>query len=492
MVDDADVTWNSPDGNEWLFDPGHFPRPVSRLYVDVINAAFKGRVVGEQRWGLPARQTVAAQVNGYLYFLGDPPEVVPGDVELFDRRRLERGWIDEAERWFDVERPAVTAANFSLQAVDVGQLDDTGLAAHLREAADHLFRVAPLHFEHCGRRVVLDFLVEQAEAEGIDRRTITSCLRGGSPASSRPALLVAEIASALRDSGLDPGLVRSLDDVRASTAAGRALDRYLHEFGYRLLDSYDLAHPTLSERPEVLTASIRAAAVTLRTEPASQAPPMSKELRQLLDEARTSYGIEDDDDGICMFWPSGLLRRAMLEFGRRRPLAHPEHVFEVSRGELQELLDGGGPSPEALAQRAAARAAAESLAPPAKIGAGTPPRPTRASRSDRQLSGEGVGTGIVRGRACVVRGADGLDRIEPGDVLIAVTTTPGYNAVLPIVAAIATETWMTHTVICSRELGIPAVVGVQRLLDAVPDGCTVEVNATDGTVRVLARSGRVP
>ena len=212
---------------------------------------------------------------------------------------------------------------------------------------------------------------------------------------------------------------------------------------------------------------------------------MSDELGQLLAEARVSYGTEDDDDGICMFWPSGLLRRALLELGRRNGLHDPADVFEVSRAELDELLAGRGPSREELAERAAARTAAATLTPPVKVGGDATPGGEEPT-SDGELSGEGVGTGIVRGRACVVRGLDGLARIEPGDILIAVTTTPGHNAVFPIIAAVATEARMGHTVICARELGIPAVVGVRGLLDAIPDSCTVEVDAAKGTVRVVA------
>jgi pyruvate,water dikinase len=103
------------------------------------------------------------------------------------------------------------------------------------------------------------------------------------------------------------------------------------------------------------------------------------------------------------------------------------------------------------------------------------------------LTGTGIGDGVVRGRACVVRGVDseGLADLEPGDVLIAVTTNPGYNAVMPILAAVATETHMGHTVICARELGIPAVVGVRGLVDAIPHGAMVEVDAARGVVRIV-------
>lgn len=266
--------------------------------------------------------------------------------------------------------------------------------------------------------------------------------------------------------------------------AKERLDEYLAEFGHRLLDSYDLAWPTLHERPEVVVASIRAARIA-RPEPDRHLPTMSTELRQLLDEARISYGIEDDDDGICMFWPSGLLRRALLELGRRVGLQDPAQVFEVSRVELAEFLDGEGPSRDMLAERSRARAEAATLDPPEKIG-GDVTHGADTSQSGSELRGEGVGSGVARGRACVVLRGEGLDRIEPGDVLIAVTTTPGFNVVMPIVAAVATEARMGHTIICARELGLPAVVGVRGLLDAIPNHSLVEVDASQGTVRLIA------
>lgn len=170
----------------------------------MINTAFEGRIVGETRWGIEARRTVATQVNGYLYFLANPPVVAPADAELLERRRGERWWIHEAQQWFEVERPAVVAMNYALQEIEPASLGDEALAVHVRAAADHLFGVAPLHFEHRGRRVVIDLLRDRAEEEGIDPMVITDALGGGSPASSRPAQLVAGIATALRACGADP------------------------------------------------------------------------------------------------------------------------------------------------------------------------------------------------------------------------------------------------------------------------------------------------
>ena len=432
-----------------------------------------------------------AHVNGYLYY-GSSGERYDGDEELAARATAERWWVREYERWFSEEKPAIVARNVELQAVDVTALDDAALAEHVAAALRHLLDVAPLHFAHRGREAVRIELRRLAEVEGVDFDVLTAAFAGGSPATSRPTELVAAIADALRDGGIDPSLIRTLDDVRTVPAAADRLDAYLDEFGHRLLDSYDLACPTLHERPEVVVAGIRSAGSGRRPTPAPVSlPPMSQELRTLLEEARISQGIEDDDDGACIFWPSGLLRRALLELARRRGLADPAAVFEVDVDELERWLAGAGPTGEELVARLAFRVAAARATPPLQLG-GEPGAAAAAEAAEADaatdgLCGTGVGDGVVRGRACVVRGLDsaGLADLEPGDILIAVTTNPGYNAVMPILAGIATETRMGHTVICARELGIPAVVGVAGLVAAIPHLATVEVDAARGLVRLV-------
>jgi rifampicin phosphotransferase len=484
-IEPRELTWASPDGGTWWLEAAHFPLPVSRLFAEVIDRICEGWFRGAKAYGMPRNGSRWGHVNGYLFY-GESGESYPGDAALAERAVRERWWMREYERWMTEERPAAAGRNRQLQAVDVATLELDDLADHVRDALRHLLDVGPLHFAHRGRELVRGELRKQAEAEGISFDLLTAAFAGGSPATSRPTHLVAAIADALRNAGLEPASVRTLDDVRTVPGAAGLLDAYLDEFGHRLLDSYDLACPTLHERPEIVVAAIRAAAPGGRPDPdPAELPPLSDELQVLLDEARLSYGIEDDDDGVCIFWPSGLLRRALLELARRRGLPDPSAIFEVDVEELHRLLEGDGPSDEELASRLSFRRAAAAVRPPTHLG---PAPPGSATSSDSgHLTGTGVGEGVARGRACVVRGldSDGLADLEPGDVLIAVTTNPGYNAVMPILAAVATETHMGHTVICARELGIPAVVGVAGLVDAIPHLATVEVDAARGTVRLI-------
>ena len=72
--------------------------------------------------------------------------------------------------------------------------------------------------------------------------------------------------------------------------------------------------------------------------------------------------------------------------------------------------------------------------------------------------GQKIGTGTVR----VVKDASEMDRVQPGDVLVADMTDPNWEPVMKRAAAIVTNRGgrTCHAAIIARELGVPAVVGL--------------------------------
>ncbi|MDQ3292965.1 MAG: PEP-utilizing enzyme, partial [Actinomycetota bacterium] len=113
----------------------------------------------------------------------------------------------------------------------------------------------------------------------------------------------------------------------------------------------------------------------------------------------------------------------------------------------------------------------------------------RASSALPPWSGEDVGIGTVpyTGRACVAADAEeALRRLREGDVLVTTLTTPSFEAVMPIAGAVVTEVGglMSHTAICCREYGIPAVVHVAGATAHIPDGVPVTVDPSTGRVLV--------
>jgi len=78
--------------------------------------------------------------------------------------------------------------------------------------------------------------------------------------------------------------------------------------------------------------------------------------------------------------------------------------------------------------------------------------------------------------------------LRRGDVLVVPCTTPAYNAVLTLAAAVVTADGgpLSHAAVLARELGISAVVGARGALTEIPDGALVDVDPVVGEVRIVA------
>lgn len=101
--------------------------------------------------------------------------------------------------------------------------------------------------------------------------------------------------------------------------------------------------------------------------------------------------------------------------------------------------------------------------------------------------GRSVGERIASGSVKRIENLTQLAEFEPGQVLVADTTTPDWEPVMKTAAAIITNRGgrTCHASIIARELGIPAVVGTGDATTTVPDGATVTVSCAEGD------SGRV-
>ena len=98
------------------------------------------------------------------------------------------------------------------------------------------------------------------------------------------------------------------------------------------------------------------------------------------------------------------------------------------------------------------------------------------------VEGRSVGEKIATGRARVIENLSHLAEFQPGEVLIADTTTPDWEPVMKTAAAIVTNRGgrTCHAAIIARELGVPAVVGAADATTAVKSGTTVTVSCAEG------------
>ena len=103
-------------------------------------------------------------------------------------------------------------------------------------------------------------------------------------------------------------------------------------------------------------------------------------------------------------------------------------------------------------------------------------------RGPTLAEGRAIGQKIGAGKARVIRSIKDMNRVEPGDVLIADMTDPDWEPVMKRAAAIVTNRGgrTCHAAIIARELGVPAVVGTGDGLDKIPDGAEVTVSCAEG------------
>jgi pyruvate,water dikinase len=164
------------------------------------------------------------------------------------------------------------------------------------------------------------------------------------------------------------------------------------------------------------------------------------------------------------------IRRAV----RGEPMRHlvasrrAEYQLEMRRQHVPRILLSDGTEPEALATSAESRV---------------------ALAADDQLVGVPASSGTVTGRARVVLDPVGA-RLEPGEILVAPSTDPGWTPLFLVAGGLVMEMGgaNSHGAVVAREYGIPAVVGVPNATHRIRDGQRVEVRGAEGSVTLLPAS----
>ncbi|MBN2548675.1 MAG: hypothetical protein JXB15_05940 [Anaerolineales bacterium] len=102
------------------------------------------------------------------------------------------------------------------------------------------------------------------------------------------------------------------------------------------------------------------------------------------------------------------------------------------------------------------------------------------------LKGYGASGGKVTARACVLLGSDDFHLMQPGDVLVATTTTPAWTPLFTLASAVVTDIGgpLSHSSIVAREYGIPAVMACGVATRRIQTGQMITVDGSAGTVTI--------
>ena len=343
-------------------------------------------------------------------------------------------------------------------------------------------------------------------------------LDSGEIISAEPPRRIMEMASI---AATHPTLPRLLADhsipvpakltaIRQNPRLNTAFQSYLKDFGDRCMEELKLESPTVSDDPESLLISIGTMALRPLTPPAAAVPPPEVHLplwkkpifHYVLGQARERIRCRENlrFERTRLF---GTVRRILRELGNRlhvdSVLKDPHDIFYLELGEILSAYEATGTtsslSKTAKRRRKEFAAYEETPAPPDRFQTrgpihrhttfeSTAPAPTTES----SLEGTGACPGIVKGRVRVVLDPRGA-RLEPGEILVARQTDPGWVVLFPAAAGLLVEkgSLLSHSAIVSRELRLPCIVSLPGITTTLSTGDLVEMNGQTGSIVVLEK-----
>ncbi len=306
-----------------------------------------------------------------------------------------------------------------------------------------------------------------------------------------------------------------------AAAFNEAFDSFVYEFGSRGPNEWEMSCPTWETDPDIALAAIdRMRLAPDDAEPARRRAELSAQREALA--AEISALLEADPDTQMQF-NLALGAAAVYLPGRERTKTNCVRFVNecriasrvlgerlVERGqfsgqtefgmlrlsEIHEMLDDPTGWAEVIAERQAQWDAAASRQEPFVIVGDPPPMSEWPRRGTSELPKLAAGEtlaglpgcpGIARGRARIVLDSSDPTALSPGDVLVAPLTDPSWTPLFVSASAVVVDVGaaLSHSVIVSRELGLPCVISATGATGRIPDGALVEVNGDTGMITVL-------
>jgi pyruvate,water dikinase len=317
----------------------------------------------------------------------------------------------------------------------------------------------------------------------------------------------------------DDALLRQLRAEGRHAEFLAAFDAYLARFGDRCIGELKLETTTPSEDPGFIIRMTRAYVAQQQTDAArgtTQEATVRERaegfVRERLSGARrraffhvlrhARARIRDREnlrfERTRVF---GAVRRIFRGLGHRLQelgrLDHHRDVFHLTVEETFAAVAGTGVTVDLRPLVAIRRAEFERWerepAPPDRfetLGPPVAPPPiaaTSATAGDGDLQGLGCCPGIVRSPVRVVRDPSRAGDLQ-GHILVAERTDPGWTLLFPTASGLLVQrgSLLSHSAIVAREVGLPCVVAIPGLMDALTDGEWVEMNGASGSIRRIA------
>ena len=198
----------------------------------------------------------------------------------------------------------------------------------------------------------------------------------------------------------------------------------------------------------------------------SFSPKEKKDALELLELARVSYQLRDDDN-IYLGKIKGQVYSVLLE-SKTRLKKHLK--FDMEHLDTEEAIHAlKNPDYKPV------------------INKQTVFKAIKATVRPRQLTGQPAGQGVAIGKARVIRSPDDLFGFKSGEILVCDAIDPNMTFVVPMANAIVERRggMLVHGAIIAREYGLPCITGVPNVVDLIENGQKIVVDGYLGIVTIL-------
>lgn len=461
-------------------------------------------------------------------FFGDHPDVPPyvahpddDKPHLLPAIEAHTAWVLSGTGWPELDVDKADAAALRHSRGDLSRLTDTELIARARAVQARLPHLFSQHVvSGTSAAVAPGLLGVVADAVGESGLAMTVLSGIGDVDSADASYALWDLSRMVaNDRALTSAFDQGVDDVLdriASVEYHNAWDAFVHQFGSRGPDEWDLCSPTWESHPRLaLVALDRVRRQADDESPRLRNSERARRRHAMIEEARRRLVAQPDTAGLL---EAGITAGAMMA-NRERTKTTIVRVLHEARMAFRELggrhqhadlvfqlldceLDAYVADPESFTQRLVDRHCQWrelfELEPPFIIADGNvaplPQWPRRRTRPiDTAVAGDvlrGISgsPGVARGVARVVLDPGDPRGLQPNDILVAPNTDPSWTPLFMSASAVVVDVGgqISHAVIVSRELGVPCVVSVTDGTRRIRDGAFIEVNGTDGTITVLS------
>ncbi len=454
-------------------------------------------------------------------------------------------WIEDFQaQWEGKFMPELEEGFQRLKRVDVEKLTSPELRVYFQDWINYLYRSWDIHmhclyaawhiyglFEDiCKALLGMDEQHPQFKAlmSGFDNRIFQVDREQYRLGSRALELGLKETFESLPD---DENLLSEL----AKSDAGRKwleeFHAFLDENGWRTTRVADYSTPTWLEKPgqalpNIRTAIARGGAFTLdqegvrlakqreevKKEVLSRVPAANKEMfAKLLNAAQWVGRWAEGHLFYCEHYANGLARHVLKEIGQRFArtgiIEEPRDVYFLLPEEIIVRIipaDFGKFNSRKLVQIRKQQYEENLKAePPFAIGdmsklgevisdeaillrvvAGVP---VVKPELKADIYGSNSAPGVAEGPARVIMSHEEFHLVQPGEVLVTVTTSPTWTPLFAIVKGVVTDTGggLTHAVIVGREFGLPVVAGTQEGTRKIKTGDRVRVDGDNCCVYII-------